>query len=59
MGFKKIRWDSGEVIAKIKIQEANGVQLGNWTIAASELGKFAKMVREKFGKNNRDLDWLN
>ncbi|MFP4457161.1 MAG: hypothetical protein ACLFPS_05820 [Clostridia bacterium] len=59
MKFKKINWNSGEVIAKIKLQEANGIGLGEWTVAASELGKFAKMVREKFGKKvDRDLDWL-
>ena len=58
MGFKKIRWNSGEVIAEIKIKEANGIPLGRWTISASELGKFAQMVRRKFGlKRDDDLDW--
>lgn len=59
MGFKRINWNSGEVIAKIKIQEANGISLGEWTISASELGKFSKMIKDKFGTNKRerDLDW--
>jgi hypothetical protein len=59
MGFRKINWNSGEVIAKIKVQEANGVKLGEWTIALSDLGKFASMIREKFGtiERDRDLDW--
>ena len=58
MGFSKINWNSGEVVAKIKIQEANGVKLGEWTIKASEMGKFAQMIRSKFGTHqDNDLDW--
>ena len=61
MGFSKINWNAGEVIAEIKIQEANGIKLGKWTIKAGDLGKFAQMVRKKFGINqndrDEDLDW--
>jgi len=58
MNFKRPNWNSGEVILKIKVQEANGVKLGDWTINASEMGKFARMVKDKFGKKkSKDLDW--
>lgn len=60
MGFRPIKHNSGEGMAKIKILDENGTLLENWTIMMSDLGRWADMMRKKYGiknKEDRDLDW--
>jgi hypothetical protein len=62
MGFKPIRYNSGEGRAKIKLEDADGSVLGNWVIMFSDMDKWYKQSCEKFGfkkeKQDKDLDWL-
>ena len=65
MPIKKIRYNTGEGIVKIKIQEDSGASLENWTIMMSDLGNWFRIMKKKYGnkvepkKDNKDLDWLN
>lgn len=62
--FKPIKYNTGEGIVKIKIEESDGALLENWTIMLSDLGQWAKFMRRKYGnriesnKDDRDLDWI-
>ena len=61
MGFKKIRYNTGESLVKIKIEDDTGAKMETWTIMLSDLGKWADTMRKKYGledKKDRDLDWI-
>jgi hypothetical protein len=63
MGFKPIKYNAGESMVKIKVLEPTGALLENWTIMMSDLGKFANLMRRKYGVNmakekDKDLDWI-
>ena len=64
MGFKGIKYGSGEGIVKIRIEEDSGALMERWTIMMSDLGNWFRIMKKKYGdrveskKDNRDLDWL-
>jgi len=64
MSLKKIRYNSGEGLVKIKIEEDNGALIERWTIMMSDLGNWFRIMKKKYGdrveskKDNRDLDWI-
>lgn len=64
MGLKKIRQNTGECLIKIRIEEDSGALLEKWTIMMSDLGKWFKIMKKKYGNrvetrnDNQDLDWL-
>lgn len=64
---KPIKYNSGESIIKIRIEEPSGALMENWTVMASDLWKWARAMRLKYGLNfdekkktvnDRDLDWM-
>jgi len=62
MGFKKVVYGGGEGRFKIKIENADGANEGNWTIMMSDLWQWAEMMAKKYGikrkpDKDRDLDW--
>jgi len=63
MGFKKIRYHTGEGLVKIKIEDETGAKQESWTIMMSDLGQWANIMRKKYGikdkvtKRDKDLDW--
>jgi len=64
MGFKKLKYNSGEGLIKMKIEDATGARIESWTIMMSDLGKLSKMLCNKYGisyntseQKNKDLDW--
>ena len=63
MGFKKLKYNTGEGLVKLKIEDASGARIENWTIMMSDLGKLTKLLCRKYGINyntgekNRDLEW--
>ena len=63
MSFKKLKYNSGEGMAKIKILDDTGMQIENWTIMMSDLGRWASLMRQKYNitdkenKKDKDLDW--
>jgi len=64
MGFKKIRYNTGECLVKIKIEEDSGAMLENWVFMMSDLENWYNTMEKKYGnrikskKVDRDLDWL-
>lgn len=63
MGFKKLKYNTGEGLVKMKIEDSSGARIENWTIMLSDLGKLSKLLCRKYGvdyntgEKNRDLDW--
>jgi len=63
MGFKKIKYNTGEGLVKIKIEDSTGARQESWTIMMSDLKQWSNMMCKKYGINNdkkdrdRDLDW--
>jgi len=61
--FKKLKYNTGEGLVKLKIEDASGARIENWTIMLSDLGKLTKLLCRKYGidyntgEKNRDLDW--
>jgi hypothetical protein len=64
LAYKKIVYNGGEGIAKIKFLDESGKVLENWTIMWSDLGKWVKQMESKYSINlknkkmDSDLDWL-
>ena len=65
MGFKKLRYNSGEGMCKIKILDDSGALMENWTIMMSDLENWFLQMKRKYGdticskkKIDHDLDWL-
>jgi hypothetical protein len=61
MGFKKIKYNNGEGLVKIKIEDETGAKQESWTIMLSDLGQWSAMMCRKYGiekrKKDEDLDW--
>jgi len=65
MGFKKLRYNTGEGLVKLKIEDSSGARIGNWTIMMSDLWKLSRLLCRKYGidphngerKEDKDLDW--
>lgn len=62
MGFKKVRYDSGENVVRIKIEDETRRIVDNWVLMMSDLPRWFEGIREKYGlrvkKRDRDLEWL-
>jgi len=59
--YKKIKYNSGEIIFKIKIIDENSSIIENWTVMGSDLSKWVNQMYKKYGlkrNKDRDLDWL-
>ena len=54
--FKPIKYGGGEGRYKIKVEDADGRCLENWTIMMSDLGRWVKMQSRKYGGNKIDTD---
>jgi len=62
VGFKKIKYHTGEGLVKIRIEDESGAKMETWTIMMSDLGQWASIMRKKYGLNrnrkyDKDLDW--
>ena len=60
---KPIKYHTGESIVKIKIEDETGAVIENWTIMMSDLWKWARAMRLKYGvsfkekEEDKDLEW--
>lgn len=60
---RPIRYNTGENIVKIRIEDESGAIIENWTIMMSDLWKWARAMRLKYGisfkeqEEDKDLDW--
>jgi len=63
VGFKQIKRNSNEGLVKLKIEDASGAKMENWTIMMSDLGKLSRLLCKKYGidyntgERSKDLDW--
>ena len=62
MAFKKIRYDSGENVVRIKIEDETRRPIDNWVLMMSDLPQWFSTIKEKYGlkfkKRQEDLEWL-
>ncbi len=62
MSFKKVKYDTGENIIKIKIEDETRRLMDSWTLMMSDLPQWFNMMIEKYGlplkKRPKDLEWL-
>ena len=60
---KPIRYNIGENIVKIRIEDETGAVIENWTVMMSDLWKWARTIRLKYGVSfkekeiDKDLEW--
>lgn len=61
MKFKKVRYDSGENIIRVKIEDETRRPLDVWTLMMSDFPNWAEEIKNKYGlsskKKSKDLDW--
>ena len=63
MGFKRIRYHTGEGLVKVRIEDETGAKMESWTIMMSDLGQWSRMMLRKYGidtktkQRDMDLDW--
>jgi len=63
VGFKKLKYNTGEGLVKLKIEDASGARIENWTIMMGDLGKLSRLLCKKYGidyntgEKGKDLDW--
>lgn len=62
MGFKKIKYHTGDGLMKVKIEDDSGATIESWTIMFSDFLKWVDIMKRKYGfpehKKDRDLDWI-
>jgi len=62
LGFQKARYDAGENIVRIKIEDETRRVIDTWVLMISDLPKWFRSIKEKYGleskKTHRDLEWL-
>ena len=62
MGFKKIRYDSGENVVRISIEDETRRIMDRWVLMISDLPSWFDGVKRKYGLSSRklpeDLEWL-
>ena len=62
MKFKRVRYDSGENIVRIRIEDETRRLMDSWTLMMSDLPQWVNSIRNKYGidfnKKPKDLEWL-
>lgn len=61
MAFKRVRYDAGENVVRIKIEDETRRMIDSWVIMMSDLPAWFNGIKEKYGlklyKKDRSLDW--
>jgi len=65
MGFRPIRYNQGQEIFKIKIEDHSGASIENWVFMRCDFAKFVNIISKKYGismkpkkqNKDRDLEW--
>ncbi len=61
MGFKTVRYDSGENIVRITVEDETRRKIDSWVIMMSDLPDCINNIRKKYGINfskvTKDLSW--
>jgi len=62
MGFSRIRYNTGEEVFKIKVENSNGARMEEWVVMKRDFPKWVNMICSKYGftleKAKSDLDWM-
>ena len=65
MGFKPVRYNTGEEIFETTVRDGMGGKLDTWKVMKTDFPKCADILMKKYGlKNNKkrkmdeDLDWM-
>lgn len=64
MSFKKIKYNNGKEIFKVKIEDTTGALIENWVFMKDDFNKWVNIIKKKFGISDikkdidRDLDWI-
>jgi len=61
LGFAKVRYNTGEEIFRVKIENSNGSKIEEWVIMSRDFPKWVHMISSRYGfnigKEKTDLDW--
>ena len=62
MVFRKIRYNTGEGLFKVKIEDDSGAIIENWTIMFNDFPEWVNTICRKYGfkvdsRPQTDLDW--
>jgi len=63
VAFKKIRYNTGEEIFKVRIENSSGALLDNWVFMKNDFTQWVEIMKKKYGfgvktrRKDRDLDW--
>jgi hypothetical protein len=61
MGFSKIRYNGGEEVFRIRVENSNGSKIEEWVVMRRDFPKWVKMICSRYGfiiePNKTDLDW--
>ena len=61
LGFRKIRYNTGEEIFRVRIESSTGQRIEEWVIMKNDFPQWIKMICSKYGftleKKKTDLDW--
>jgi len=61
-GFRKIRYNTGEEVFRIRVEDSSGSRIEDWVVMRNDFPKWVKMICSRYGfslKENgkTDLDW--
>jgi type II secretory pathway component PulM len=61
--FKPLKYNTGEGLVKIRMEDDTGAQIESYSIMFSDLALWFELMKHKYGmktftKEDKDLDWL-
>ena len=61
MAFKRVRYDTGENVVRIQIEDETRRIIDRWVIMMSDLPRWFNGIKEKYGlkskEKDKSLDW--
>ena len=61
MSFEKIRYNAGQEIFKVEIENQDGSRADKWTFMKIDFPQWVRIISRKYGidmkKKKTDLDW--
>ena len=60
MALKKIRYNTGKKIFRLKIDEDNGMNIDKWVVMEDDFIKLVNLLSDKYGlikRKFKDLNW--
>jgi hypothetical protein len=61
LGFAKVRYNTGEDIFRIRIENTHGSKIEDWVFMCKDFPKWVNIIARRYGfkisKEKTDLDW--